>query len=297
MSESDYILSCESTIDLPPEKVHEFGLEYICYHYSLGGTEYTDDLGQSISLKEFYDRMVAGEDTKTSALSVGEYSEYFEGLLKQGKDVLHATLSSGITSSEQAAEDAAAGLREKYPDQKLYVVDSLCISSGYGMVMHELSKKRAAGVGIDEARTWLIENRLHMHHCFYSSDLTYYVRGGRVTPTTGFVGNLLGICPVLEINSEGKLIPRERKRGKKKATRRLVEKMEEYAYNGTDYDGEAWFCHSDCLADVEELVAQVKERFPHLSGEQLICNIGPTIGAHSGPGTVAVFFWGSERTE
>lgn len=291
----DYVLSCESTIDLTIDKVEEFGLEYIPFHFYLDGVEHPDDLGQSMPFSEFYQHMVDGAETKTAAIGVGEYEAYFRTFLEQGKDILHVTLSTGLSSTHDSACTAAELLRAQFPERTIYIVDSLGASSGYGLLMVTLSEKRAAGMGIDELHDWVEANKLKMHHEFFSTDLTFYVKGGRVKPVAGFVGNLLNICPLLDMDEEGHLIPREKVRSKKKVMRRIVEKMAGYADGGTDYDGRVFISESACMDDAKEVAALVEQTFPKMRGEVLINSIGTTIGSHTGPGTVALFFWGIPR--
>lgn len=291
----DYVLSCESTIDLSVNEVEEFGLSYIPFHFYIDGVEHPDDLGQTIPFDEFYQRMVDGADTKTAAIGVGEYEAYFRPFLEQGSDILHVSLSTGLSSTYESACTAAGKLREEFPERTIHVVDSLGASSGFGLLMVTLSEKRAAGMGIDELREWAEANKLRMHHEFFSTDLTFYVKGGRVKPAAGFMGNLLNICPLLDMDAQGHLIPREKVRSKKKVMKRIVEKMVEYADNGTDYDGRVFISESACMEDAIQVARMVEETFPKMRGKVLINSIGTTIGSHTGPGTIALFFWGAPR--
>ena len=292
---TDFILSCCSTADLSKEHFLSRNIHYICFHYELDGKQYADDLGESIPFDEFYKAMTEGADTRTSQINASEYEEYFESFLKQGKDILHLTLSSGISGSINSALIAQSMLEERYPDRKIYIVDSLSAASGYGLLMDKLADLRDAGYSIDELRDWAEENKGKMHHWFFSSDLTFFIKGGRVSKTSGFVGTLLNICPLLNVNSEGKLIPRQKIRTKKKVIEAIVKQMELYAENGTDYSGKCYICHSACLEDAKAVAALVESKFPNLDGNVLINNVGTTIGSHTGPGTVALFFWGGER--
>ncbi len=291
----DYILSCCSTADLSKEHFHKRDIQYVCFHFTLGDREYMDDLGESVPPAELYRRMVAGEDTKTSQVSVAEYEALFEKNLKQGKDILHVTLSTGISGTYNSACVARENLSERYPDRKIYVVDSLGASSGYGLIMETLVDLRDAGMGIDELHQWIESHKLELHHWFFSTDLTFYIRGGRISRTAGFIGSVMGICPLLNMDNEGKLIPREKIRTKKKVIRRIVDKMEENARDGRDYSGKCFLSQSECMEDAREVAALVEERFPKLDGKVQIFPIGATIGSHTGPGTIALFFWGGER--
>ncbi len=293
---SDYILSCESTADLSAKKFKEIGVECIFFHFYLDGKEYADDLGQTIPFDQFYQAMVEGAQTKTAALSAGEYEEFFRKLLSQGKDILHVCLSSGLSSTFDSACVAARNLKDEFPDQKIYVVDSLGASSGYGLIMQKLSDMRADGTDIESAYEWIEANKLRMHHWFFSTDLTFYIKGGRVKPMAGYVGNLLGVCPLLNMNTEGKLIPRIKCRGKKKAIKRIVEEMHEHAHHGVAYNDKVFISQSACPDIANPVAEAVKEGFPDMVGKPEMYSIGTTIGSHTGPGTVALFFWGDERT-
>lgn len=293
---NNYILSCCSTADLSKEHFQKRNIAYTCFHFEIDGRQYLDDLGESIPFDQFYQAMVDGADTRTSQINAEEYASYFEPFLKDGKDILHLTLSSGISGSINSAQIAAEMLAENYPDRKIYIIDSLAASSGYGLLMDRLADLRDQGMGIDELAAWAEENRLKLHHWFFSSDLTFFIKGGRVSKTSGFIGGVLGICPLLNVDFEGRLIPRYKIRTKKKVIQAIVAKMEEFAENGTDYSGKCYISHSACEEDAKEVAKLVEERFPKLNGKVEINSIGTTIGSHTGPGTVALFFWGTERT-
>lgn len=294
---SDYILSCCSTMDLTAEHMKRRDIRYVCFNYELGGKNYKDDLGVTVPLSDFYQAMERGEDTKTSQVNVAEFLEYFEGLLKEGKDILHISFSSGLSGSFNSAVIAAGQLRVKYPDQKLIVVDSLAASSGYGLLMEKAADLRDGGMDIDTLAQWVEDNKLRVHHWFFSTTLKYYIKGGRVSKTAGFFGGMLGICPLLHVDKEGHLIPMEKVRTKKKVYQATVDKMVQYADKGTDYDDLCFISHSYCLEDARIVRDMVEATFPKLKGKVLINDIGTIIGAHSGPGTVALFFFGKTRAE
>lgn len=291
----NFILSSCSTADLTKEHFEQRNIHYICFHYELDGVSYQDDLGQSMSFEDFYAAMQNGADTKTSQVNASEFEEYFETFLRDGKDVLHVCLSSGISGTYNSANIAKETLMEKYPDRKIYIVDSLGASSGFGLLVDKLADLRDAGKNIDEVYAWAIENRLKVQTWFFSTDLTFYVKGGRVSKTSGFVGNLLNICPLLNMDGEGKLIPRQKIRTKRKVIQAIVEQMEQFAENGFDYNDKCYISHSACPEDAKTVATMIEERFPKLNGKVLINDIGTTIGSHTGPGTVALFFWGAMR--
>ncbi len=292
-----YVISCCSAADLSKEHFERRDLKYLFFHFELGGTEYQDDLGASVSPEELYRRMLEGENTKTSQVSIGEYTEHFETFLKEGKDVLHVTLSSGISGTFNSARIAAEDLKEKYPERKIYVVDSLAASSGYGLLMDALADRRDEGMDIDALYQWCEEHKRQLHHWFFSTDLTFFIRGGRISKASGFIGTMLNICPLLNVNHLGQLIPREKVRTKKKVIKRIVEKMEEHAEGGVEYSGKCYICHSLCEEDARAVADLVETRFPKMAGSVEIYPIGATIGSHTGPGTVALFFWGDERVD
>ncbi|MCI7740867.1 MAG: DegV family protein [Clostridiales bacterium] len=292
---SDYVLSCCSTADLTHEHFESRDIHYICFHYFLDDKEYPDDLGQSVPFDQFYEAMSKGADTRTAQVSIGEYVDYFTPFLEQGKDIVHVSLSSGLSGTVNAARNAALIVKERFPERNVYVVDSLGASSGYGLLMDRAADKRDEGLSAAELAKWIEENRLKVHHWFFSTDLSFYVKGGRVSKTAAFFGGMLDICPLLNMDNLGRLIPRYKIRTKKKVIKTIVDKMEECARDGLNYDGKCYICNSACLADARQVADLVEVRFPKLNGKVEIYNIGTTIGSHTGPGTVALFFWGSER--
>lgn len=294
---SDYIISCSSTADLTEEHFKARNISYICFHFELDGKQYLDDLGKSIPFDRFYEAMANGADTKTSQINVAEFTDYFEGFLKEGKDILHLSLSSGISGVVNSAMIAKENLKEQYPDRKIYILDSLAASSGYGLLMDKLADLRDEGKSIDEVYEWANDNRLKLNHWFFSTDLTFYVKGGRISKASGFFGGMLNICPLLNVDFMGRLIPRYKIRTKRKVIQTIVDKMEEYCDDGREYNGKCYMCHSACYEDAREVADLIEARFPNLDGKVLINSIGTTIGSHTGPGTVAVFFWGKKRVD
>lgn len=294
---SDYVISCCSTADLSKEHFEKIDVHYCCFHYEMDGVQYSDDLGQSMDFDVFYQRMTDGAMTKTSQINADEYEEYFTQFLSQGKDIIHLTLSSGISGTFNSANLAKALLEDKYPDRKIYVIDSLAASSGYGLLIDHLATMRDSGATIDELAAWVEEHKLNLNHWFFSSDLTFFIRGGRISKAAGAVGTVLNICPLMNVDFEGRLIPRYKIRTKKKVIQAIVDKMAEQAEGGTDYSGKCFISHSACEEDAKAVAALVEERFPNLNGRVLINSIGTTIGSHTGPGTVALFFWGQKRED
>ncbi|MCR4685293.1 MAG: DegV family protein [Lachnospiraceae bacterium] len=294
---SDYVISCCTSADLSEAYIRKRNISYICMHYELDGNVYADDLGKTMSYEDFYQAMVDGAMTKTSQVNADEYEQYFDSILSQGRDLIHFCLSSGISGSVNSANIALEECREKYPDRKIYVVDSLAASSGFGLLVDKMADLRDEGKSIDEVYAYALENRLRCHHWFFSTDLTYYIRGGRVSKPAGYIGNMLNICPLLNVDYEGHLITREKIRTKKKVIRACAEKMFEFADHGTEYNEKCFISHSACYEDARAVADLIEAHFPKLNGKVEIFDIGMTIGAHSGPGTVALFFWGSKRED
>lgn len=291
----DFVLSCCSTADLSASHYENRKIKTIPFHFTLDGVEYLDD--GRMPIDKFYGEMAEGKVTSTSQISVQEYEDYFEEFLRQGKDVLHLTLSSGITGTFNSAMIARNELASRYPKRKIYIVDSLAASSGTGLLMDKLADLRDSGRSIDEIRDFAEANKLRINHWFFSTDLTYYVRGGRISKAEGFLGNMLSICPLLTVNVEGKLKLREKIRTKRRVYERIIEIMEELADDGYGYSDKCYLSMSACLEDAQQVAMLIEENFRQIKGKVLINNIGTTIGSHSGPGTVAVFFWGKERSK
>ena len=294
---NDYVLSTCSTLDKSVEYVNSRNIEFIKFVFLTDGKENFDDLGTTLSSKDFYQMMRDGVDTKTSQPNVDDYKNYFEKFLSQGKDVIHLNLSSGLSGSQTSAKIAREELLEKYPERKLYVVDSLGASAGMGLLVDKMADLRDCGMSIDELYAWTEENKLNLHHWFFSTDLTFFVKGGRVSKVAGWFGTILKICPLLNVDVNGKLIPRQKVRGKASVIKEIVKKMEENATNGLDYSEKCFISHADCYDDAKAVAELIESEFPKLNGKVKISNIGTTIGSHTGPGTVALFFFGKERND
>ena len=294
---SDYILSCCSPADLSQEHSARSGGHDVGCRYAPDCVEGPDELDQTIPVDECYRRMSEGAATRTAQVNVSEYVDFFTPFLEEGKDVVHVCLSSGISGTINSARNAALILKERYPERTVYVIDSLGASSGYGLLMDTAAARRDEGLSAEELAKWIEENRLKVHHWFFSSDLTFFVKGGRISKAAGVFGGILEICPLMNMDNLGRLIPRFKIRTKKKVIREIVKKMEECAEGGTDYSGKCFISMSACEEDARAVADLVEERFPKLNGKVLINNIGNLIGSHTGPGTVALFFWGSERVD
>ena len=290
-----YMLTCCSTADMPKEYFAQRNIPYVCFHYYFDGVEYPDDLGQSMPFEEFYKRIEQGAMPTTSLVNTEQFLAFFEPFLKDGKDILHLSFSSGLSGTYASAVLARDELKERYPERTVTIVDSLGASSGYGLMVDTLADMRDSGVSLPEATAWIEEHKLNLHHWFFSTDLTHYKRGGRISPTAFVVGSILGINPLMNMDDQGHLTPRFKINGKKRVMREIVKQMEMHAENGLDYDKKCFISNSACLDDAKSVAALVEATFPKLNGKVLINSVGTVVGSHTGPGTVALFFWGDSR--
>ncbi|MBI5950699.1 MAG: DegV family protein [Chloroflexi bacterium] len=292
---SDYVISCCSTADMPLEHFQKRNIPFVCFHFNMEGKEYPDDLGQTMPFDEFYRRIAAGAMPTTSQVNVAQFIEFFEPYLKDGKDILHISLSSGLSGTYNSAVMAREQLLQKYPDRKMLIIDSLGASSGYGLLVDMAADMRDSGSTIEYVHARVEETKLNVHHWFFSTDLSHYKRGGRISAASATVGNLLNICPLMNMNDAGGLIPREKIRGKKRVISEIVKRMEEHAQGGLDYSGKCFISNSACYDDARKVADLIEEKFPKLNGKVIINSVGTVIGSHTGPGTVALFFVGDKR--
>lgn len=291
----EFALTCCSTADMPWEHLKKRDIPFVCFHYNIDGEEYLDDLGQTMSFEEFYERIDSGAMPTTSQVNVGQFINFFETYLKEGKDILHISLSTGLSGAYNSACIAREELLIKYPDRRIKLVDSLGASSGYGLIMDMAADMRDKGSTIEEVSDWVEKNKLNVHHWFFSTNLAHYKRGGRISATSAAVGTLLNICPLLNMSFDGKLIPRTKIRGKKQVISEIVKMMEVHGQNGKEYSGKCFISNSACYEDARKVADLIEEKFPNLSGPVMINSVGTVIGSHTGPGTVALFFLGDKR--
>ena len=289
----DYVITCCSTVDMDLDFFENNNIAFIPFTFTLNGQDYDDDYGKSYKLEDFYKAMVKGAVPTTSQVNAARYMGFWRPYLNKGQNIIHLTLSSGISGSYNSAKIASETLADEY-EAKVYVIDSLAASSGYGMLVKLAKDNLDKGMSLEDNVKWIEEHKLNIHHWFFTTDLTYLVRGGRVSKVSGFLGSALKICPLLNVDFEGHLIPRSKHRGKKKVIQACVDKMVEHA--PSDYDGYVYMSHSEVLEDANEVATLVKEKFPKVK-EVKIYNIGTVIGAHTGPGTVALFFVGDKRVD
>ncbi len=290
MSQKAYTIFTDSACDVSREMLDAWGVKYVCLSFAFDGDakQYSN---YDLTAHDFYQRMRDGEVAKTSAVNVGGFKDCFAGELEAGNDILYLAFSSGLSTTYQSACIAVAELAEKYPDRKVLVVDTLCASAGFGMLLYLTLQKKADGATIEEAAQFAEDNKLNMCHWFTVDDLVYLKRGGRVSSLAAFAGGLLGIKPVLHVDNKGHLVSRLKVRGRKEALKALVDKMGELAKDPST--GPVYICHAECDDDVAFVKGLVKERFG--TDVELVVDIGPVIGAHAGPGTLGLFFVGKER--
>ncbi len=286
---ANFVIGTSSTSDLPLDYVQKHDLLIMKYTFILDHKEYKDG---DMDPKTFYSFERDGKMPSTSQLIPEEITEKFEPILAAGNDLLHIEFSSGLSGSYNNVRLVVEELRAKYPERKLIVVDSLCASLGLGLLVDYAVRMRAEGKGIDETAKWVEANKLNINHWFTVDSLSHLRRGGRVTGAAAFVGNLLHIKPVLNVDFEGHLIPREKEQGRRRALKCLAEKMEALIRNP---EGQRIFIsHGDDEEAAQKLAEMLRERLPMI-GDIMISAIGAVIGAHSGPGTIALFFMGKSR--
>ena len=291
MNRFDYVITTDTCCDLPKDYLKEKEIEEVSLYYNMNGSVYGND--QEMDIKEFYDRMRGGEMPTTMAANPEELEEMFEKYLSAGKSVLHLAFSSELSSSCGNAMVAARELNEKYTDNKVIVIDTLAASLGQGLMVYKAEELRQNGKTIDETATWLEENKLHFCHQFTVDDLNHLYRGGRVSKLTAVAGTIIQIKPILHVSDEGKLVPIGKARGRKKSLTALVDNMQRTMGSYRDKNDIVFISHGDALEDAEYVANLVKERF---GIEKFLINpVSPTIGAHSGPGTIALFYMGEKR--
>lgn len=287
-----YRILTDSTGDLTPELVRELDVIVIPMEFTVDGKSYRNyPDGHEMSAKDFYDLLRAGKTSTTAQINSHEFTEWADPILQAGEDLLYIAFSSGLSGTCQSALLAKQELSEKYPDRKILVVDSLCASMGEGLLVYYAAKMQQEGKSIEEVYQWLQENKLHLCHWFTVDDLNHLKRGGRVSSAAALFGTMLGIKPVLHVDDAGHLIPVAKIRGRKQSLDSLVTHMEETV---TEPEKQVIFIsHGDCLQDAQYVADKIREKW---KVKDIVLNeIGPVIGTHSGPGTVALFFLGSKR--
>lgn len=291
----DYKITCCSTCDLSAGHLASLGVAFAKYHYIIDGVDHPDDLFVTSTPDEFYGLIENGALPTTAQVTPEELISLWTPILKEGYDILHIEFSSGLSGGYASALLAQEEIKKSFPDNKVVLVDSLAASAGYGLLVDKAVELKNSGLGLEALATWLEENKLRLRHWFFSTNLQHFKRGGRISGPAAAIGTLLKICPVMDVNCEGKLIIRKKVAGKKKAVKELFDIMCSDAEGGTNYSGKCYISHSKVYGDASELAALVNGAFRKLNGEVEIDNIGTVIGSHTGPGTVALFYFSTTK--
>ncbi|MCM1273476.1 MAG: DegV family protein [Clostridium sp.] len=287
----DYVIVADSTNDLPVEFVKENAVRIIPLLYEIDGETYGKD--RELSPAEFYGKMREGGLTKTAAANIDEITNMFEGIAKEGKDVLFMCLSSGISSTVGNAVIAKEDVEERYPECKIRVIDSLCASGGQGMLLYLAVQNKKAGLSLNENADKLEVDKMHVIHKFTVEDLVYLYRGGRVSKAAATLGTMINLKPLLHVDNEGKLVMEAKARGRRKSLMQMIKNFESAMGQYKDKQDLFIVCHADSEEDANFCVDMIKELYH--PKDIIVSGVTPTIGAHSGPGTIAIFFMGDIR--
>ena len=289
---NQFALFTDSSCDLPLHLAEEMQLTVLPLTLHMDGCDYKNYLDErDITYPDFYAALPKAQSVKTSAANTQAFIEAMEPVLDAGQDILYIGFSSALSGTCNAGFQAAAELREKYPDRKIYCVDSLCASMGEGLLVTLADQKRRTGASIEEVRDYVEDTKLHVCHWFTVDDLNHLKKGGRVSATAAFLGTMLGIKPIMHVDNAGRLIPVDKQRGRKASVRRLADEMQRLAINPAEQ--KVYISHGGCDEDAKTLANIIRERMG--TTDITIGYVGPVIGAHSGPGTLALFFLGTER--
>ena len=289
---SDFVILTDSSADLSADMVQKLNVEVLPLGFVLDNQSYRNyPDNRDMDPHVFYERLRAGNVATTNAVNVAQYVEALEPLLQSGKDVLVLAFSSGLSTTYNSSRLAVEELSGRYPERKLYTVDTLCASLGQGLLVWYAARERDRGRSIEEVRDWIEEHRLNICHQFTVDDLHFLKRGGRISGATAVVGSMLHIKPVLHVDNEGRLVSTGKARGRHASLKALVDRMEQTAIDSGSLT--VFVSHGDCLEDAQAVADMVKRRFG--VHEIYINHVGPVIGAHSGPGTLALFYMGTER--
>lgn len=289
---SDFVVGACSSSDLPPEYAAARKLIILPYHYVIDGKEYLENQEGCLRVKAFYDKLREGFNSTTSSVNPETFKALFRSVLEQGKDIIYVVLSSGLSATYSHAKMVAEKLSQEFPERKLYIVDSLSATAGFALLVHFILNMRDEGKSIDEVYEWALQNNKKIIHWFVVESLEYLRRGGRITHASAFLGTALNIKPVLRFDDEGKIIPVDKIRGRKKSLIELVNKMEgqfEHPENAPVY-----ISHGDSLEDAQFVERLVHERYPQIR-ETVVLDTGPVIGSHTGPGIITLHYLGNKR--
>lgn len=287
-----FTLSCESTTDLTLKHFAKRNVPVLPYSYYVDGVEYVDDMREGNGLAIFYNQLTSGKRPTTSLINVEKYVDFFRPLLEKG-DLLHIAFCSGLSQSATNAAFAAEALKKEFPNRKIYVVDSLCACVGYGLLVDTIADLRDEGKDVDYLYDWAQNNKLKVHHQFFSTTLTYFRRSGRLSGPAALIGNMLKLCPIMRLDGNGKMIAYAKVMSESKAITKILNDIEALIENGHDYSGKLWLSHSDYISCATKVAEQLKLLYPKANVR--IFDIGPVVGSHCGPGTLAIYFTGSYR--
>lgn len=283
----------DSSCNLVEDMIDDFGLHILPLTFMVDGEQYQSYLkGQHTDLKQFYTMMREGKVITTSLPNLADSEALMRDLLEQGRDVLYLGFSSGLSGTFEATELLIRDLEKEFPERTMCAVDTLAASGGEGLLIWHAVQRARAGASIEEVRDWVEQHKLNLAHWFTVDDLMFLFRGGRVSKTAAWAGTMLNIKPVMHVDDEGHLVPLEKVRGRKKSLNALVDHMEQSALAPIG-EQMVFITHGDCAEEAAYVAKQVKERFG--CKEVVINYVDPVIGAHSGPGTMALFFLADKR--
>ena len=285
-----FTLSCESTTDLNLQHFNKRNVPVLPYTYTVDGVDYVDDMREGNGLAIFYNQLASGKRPTTSLINVERYLDFFRPLLEKG-DLLHIAFSSTLSHSCQNAMLAAEALKQEFPNRKIYVVDSYCACVGYGILVDTLADLRDNGKNIDYLYDWAQNNKLRVHHHFFSTTLTYFRRSGRLSGPAALIGNMLKLCPVVRLDANGKMIAYAKVMSESKAINKMLGDISVLIENGREYSGKLWLAHSDYISIANKVVEELKQTYP--KADIRLFDIGPVVASHCGPGTLSMYFFGS----
>lgn len=287
-----FTLSCESTVDLTLNHLTKRNIPVLAYTYTVDGVEYADNMGEGNGLAVFYSQVNAGKLPNTSLINTDRYLEFFRAILEKG-DLLHVCFSSGLSHSASNAFNAAETLKSEFPERKIYIVDSLSASVGYGLFVDCIADMRDEGKDIDYLYKWAQENNVRLQQQFFATTLKHFKRSGRISAAAMLIGDMLKLCPIMRTNTEGKIVVYAKALSENRAIVKLLEEISKTIENGSEYDGKLWIGHSDYICSANKIAEQLKVAYP--KADVRIFDIGPVVGTHCGPGTLAVFYMGEVR--
>ena len=289
---SDYVIISDSTTDLTSAMISDLKVEILPLHFVIDGKSYANDpCNEELSGAEFYELLRGGKTATTVQVNIDACMTAFERHLKEGRNILYIAFSSALSGTFNSASVAAKTLSEKYPERKIIVIDSLCAAMGEGLLVYLAAEKKNNGASLQEVAAWVEENKLRVCHLFTVNDLFHLKRGGRVSSTSAMFGTMLGIKPVLNVDNDGRLVPCGKVRGRRQALDALVAKLDETGENISEQT--IFISHADSEEDAQYVGEKIREK--HKGCNVIISMIGPVVGAHAGPGTIALFFLGSSR--